>query len=297
MCGTESVRNVSSNGARSTPSVPARDIALLERRQPAATVLSDRFDQRQVTPRVARPRNCTRFSYSRQFGTSGTRSMPNRPSGPEHARHRGESGRQVAVCQQRLQDAVRRDHRVERAVLEGQPSDIAADQAERQATCVRFASRGAAGRRRPLPDVMAARNRSSIAVDRSMPTRRAPARASGSETRPVPHPSSRTGPCASSAMPTPERHVTATERARVFPIVEGRVLVPAPPSPRVDGSWLTALSVGDSDLARHDRPRARQPPRRARLPTKARIAEEDQELDCVAGRVCGSTFHMIQRTG
>ena len=54
-----------------------------------------------------------------------------------------------------------------------------------------------------------------------------PARASGSETRPVPQPSSSTGPRDRGATPLPERHVAPAERLRVLPVVERRVLVPA----------------------------------------------------------------------
>ena len=70
----------------------------------------------------------------------------------------------------------------------------------------------------------------SISDDRSTPTTRAPVRATGMVTRPVPQPSSRTGPFARAAMRSPETHVAAIERLRVLPVVEGRVVVPAFPA-------------------------------------------------------------------
>ena len=53
----------------------------------------------------------------------------------------------------------------------------------------------------------------------------------------------------------------------------------------------------DGELAGHDRPRARQEPRRARLPTQMQDADEDDELDRFGGRVRGSTFHISHRIG
>ena len=49
-------------------------------------------------------------------------------------------------------------------------------------------------------------------------------------TRPVPQPSSRTRPSAPGRQAAPERDVAAAERARVLPVVERRVLVPALPA-------------------------------------------------------------------
>ena len=72
------------------------DVALLEGRQPALRILPDRFDEREVGAAGRRPRSWTRLLYSRQLGTSGTRSMPNVPPRREDARDRIERRRQIA---------------------------------------------------------------------------------------------------------------------------------------------------------------------------------------------------------
>ena len=76
----------------------------------------------------ARPRSCTRFSYSRHFGHVGHEIDAERAARREDARDRGERRGEIARPDQRLQDAVRRDHHRERAVLERQRADVAADE-------------------------------------------------------------------------------------------------------------------------------------------------------------------------
>ena len=105
-----------------------------------------------------------------------------------------------------------------RAGRERQRADVAAD----QRSDWRDAPARADGLRRARA--------SSIGADRSMPTRSTPARASGSETRPVPQPSSSTGPSRLRGDAAPERDVATAERLRVLPVVERRVLVPALPA-------------------------------------------------------------------
>ena len=80
------------------------------------------------------PRIWMRFEYSRQFGTSGTRSMPKRPPGASTRATEVERRREIAVADQRLQDAVRREHRRELAVRKRQGADVAAHQ--RTGRCV-----------------------------------------------------------------------------------------------------------------------------------------------------------------
>ena len=120
-----------------------------------------------------------------------------------------------------------------------------------------------------------------------MPTRLTPARASGSEMRPVPQPSSSTAPSAPERDATPERHVAPAERPRVLPVVERRVLVPAFPalaSLRAHGlmsSWLRL--VRDGELAGDDRTRARQLAEPGEVADERQDPEEDDQLDRVAG--------------
>ena len=63
-----------------------------------------------------------------------------------------------------------------------------------------------------------------------MPTSRAPALATGTAMRPVPQPSSSTGPSCAGGQPLPERDVAPRDGLRVLPVVERRVVVPAVPA-------------------------------------------------------------------
>ena len=218
-CGTSA-----RSGAPWTAPPRRSTIALLEDRQPPRAILADRLDEREMRAAARpRPRSCTRFEYSRQLGTSGTRSTPKRAAGLR-ARVPPTASVGVEIAVARAATAGCRTARgpCRSARRERQRADVAAHEARvgESAESMRFA-RSASARR--------ARDRASARTDRC---RRActPARASGSEMRPVPHPSSSTGPSASSGDAPPERHVAAAERPRVLPVVERRVLVPAFPA-------------------------------------------------------------------
>ena len=128
-CGT-SARSACSAVAAAAP----LDVAAA-RRSSAGAPRSWRTDSTSVrwAPPAARPRSWTRFVYSRQFGTSGTRSMPKVPPGARTRAtdvERRRSGR--ASRTQRLQDAVRREHHRERAGRERQRADVAAHERARR---------------------------------------------------------------------------------------------------------------------------------------------------------------------
>ena len=150
-----------------------------------ARILPDRLDEREVRAagRAARAagRGCgTRASSARRAPGRG-RTVPPRL---EHARDRRRaSPSRSRSREQRLQDAVGRDHHVERAARETAATRMSPRTSADAAPTSRRAARAAARRAR-----------ASIGADRSMPTSATPARASGSEMRPVPQPSSSTGP-------------------------------------------------------------------------------------------------------
>ena len=208
---------LASIGRRAAPRSAAR-------RSSAGGARSCRTDSISVrcAPPRGRPRSWTRFVYSRQFGTSGTRSIPKMPPRREHRATDVERRRQIA--RRRAATAGCRTARAPSRTAPGaNGSARMSPRTRRSEFACDCAGRRAARRR------VAARVRASAPTDRC---RRAstPARASGSETRPVPQPSSRTGPSRSQRDAAPERHVAAAERPRVLPVVERRVLVPALPA-------------------------------------------------------------------
>ena len=99
--------------------------------------------------------------------------------------------------------------------------------------------RTSAARRRPAPRGLApgsgpgqlARgpDRASASIGRCRRSR-PPPRATGTSTRPVPQPSSRTRPAGPGRQAPPEGDVAPADGAGVLPVVEGRVLVPAVPA-------------------------------------------------------------------
>ena len=192
------------------------------------TVLANRFDQRERdAPPAARPRSCTRCGTP---ATSARRApdrcrmcRPARAPAPTEASVGGE----VAVAEQRLQDAVRRHH-------------------HREARGLRTAARGCRRARSAGAASAGARPRAPRAVEHRLPSDRCrrcatPARASGNDTRPVPQPSSRTGPSARAA--TPAR--TARRAGRACARSPSRRTARTRPSPRTVSGGVSGIGVGD----------------------------------------------------
>ena len=187
ICGTVSVRNDEREAARRPLAAALLDVLLVEDRQLPRAILPDRFDQRDA--RLAAAPQSTEADLVAVF-------LPDRQIGHEidaedaaareHALDRGQRRLQIGLSDERLQDAVRRHHEIEpRRLAERKKPDVAAQ------PC-----RAVRARR----DVERFSARPSISADRSTPTMRAPVRATGIVTRPVPHPSSRIGPFARSAI-------------------------------------------------------------------------------------------------
>ena len=179
----------------------------------AAAILTHRLDERE--PRAALgtcPRNWTLFRYSRQFGTSGTRSMPNVP--PRLITRATDSSvvREIAFANERLQDAIRREDHREASPAKRQIANVGAS-----ASAVRDFAR------------LVAADRAWAASDRRRRDRR---RSSRAESRRVPCRSRVRGLDRRRRLPDACQNddVAPAERPRVFPVVERRVLVPALPA-------------------------------------------------------------------
>ena len=161
---------------------PALDVALLERREPAARDPGAPIRRASGGRRRSRGRASARgCRYSRQFGTSGTRSMPN--VAPRASTRATESSVavEIALASERLENAVRRQHHREAAPAKRQRANVAAH--ERDGSRRRRSGSSGPGSR------ACEHRRRAIDADESTPPF-----ASGIEMRPVPQPSSSTRP-------------------------------------------------------------------------------------------------------
>ena len=213
ICGTDSERNVREKVRAARCRRGARCI-LVEDGELPPTVLPDRFDEGQRTGplRSAPPSpQHSRFRYCCHAGRSGTRSIANVPPGLMTRATDCSVAARSASAGQGLQDPVRRHDERERPGARTAAADVAADEAGAPPCFDR--------RRRR-------RARASIGADRSTPTRRTPVVATGSSTRPVPHPSSSTGPPARCASRVQNATSALPMRPGVLPIIEGRITVP-----------------------------------------------------------------------
>ena len=198
-------------------------IGLFEDREPPPRILPHRFDQRQVGAAGGAalqldPVRCTRASSARR--ARGRCRTGRRAAARARRRRAWRSDRDRAAATAGSPYGASTISKV--AGSERQRADVAADEPQARRPRRRRASRE---RRHAAPRAREHR-RGSVDADE-----RTPARASGSEMRPVPQPSSSTGPRACSGDVAPERHVAPAERPGVLPVVERRVRRPSPVQP------------------------------------------------------------------
>src|SRR5688572_18778598 len=134
------------------------------------------------------------------------------PARAEGVVDRGQCGRKVTFPHQRLQDPVRGNHRTERPQGEGQITYIAPNQFQ---TACQFIARD--------PPARSCQHRLRP-VDAYDLTARLSER-DGDPSRAASELEDRAGSL--ERQPPPERNVTPAQRSRVFPVIEGRVLVPS----------------------------------------------------------------------
>ena len=167
------------------------------------------------TPRAAGPLQLDAVRVLAPVRHVGHEVEAERAARREHARHRVERRREIAIGEQRLQHAVRRDDGVEGAPGERQAANVAAD--ERRRVASRRRRRPASARVEHFGRTIDADERNAGLDERH---RDAPGAAAELEHRAL-------GVERDAA---PERHVATAERSRVLPVVERRVLVPALPA-------------------------------------------------------------------
>jgi len=109
---------------------PPLDVTLLECRQSANPILSNRFNQRQVHPARGLPTQLHAIAVLPPVGHVGNEIDPEGAAWPQDARNRLQGGTQIAIAEQRLEDAVRRERHRERARAERQRANVAAHQVQ-----------------------------------------------------------------------------------------------------------------------------------------------------------------------
>ena len=115
--------------------------------------------------------------------------------------------------------------------------------------------RAAPGPRAVRASAGAAR-RASIGAERSMPTMRAPLRATGTQIRPVPQPNSSTGPSTGAGKPLPERDVASLRRFARSPSRRRRRTRPSPRQPSCGCAFVFAIREPRRDAANRYNSRA-----------------------------------------
>ena len=193
--GTESVRNTSENVAGGACPAAPFDVLLIENREAARAILPDRLHERDAR-RAAPPRSAESHLVAVLLPDRQVRHEI-QTEDPARASARGATDASVAVqigfADERLQNAVGRHHQIEaRRLPKRQRADIGPQPATRGPS-----SRARLARRRAWREHL----RRAIDADDA----RARARDRESSTRPVPHPSSSTGPSARRAISCQKR--------------------------------------------------------------------------------------------
>src|SRR5258708_4539405 len=189
-------------------------VGLLERRQAPFAILSDRLDEGQLGPAraAAQPDAILVFRPLRHVGHQIDREPPGRR---DHARDRRERRREIARLRQTLKDAVRREDNRKRGVGKRQCANVAPHEL------------GIAGCGLPLATADGPREHRRRSIDAD----EVDAGASERFRHPTgPASKFEHGTACTRGEAAPERHLAASERLRVLPVVKGRVRVPASPA-------------------------------------------------------------------
>ncbi len=222
ICGTESVRNVSAKRwtLRSRPRRSTYSWSKMVSWRRA--VLAHRLDQRHRRLCVFAARQAGAAPVLAPARKVGHQIEPEEAAAFEHARHRGERGREIVLARQRLQDAVRRHHQPEAfARPERQVTDVAADE---ERTLGEPRARQARPRaRQHWCREIDPNERHPRLDDRERDPSRAAAQFED-------------GSVVGDRQPLPEADVAPRDGPGILPVVEGRVPGPSLPSRAVPSS-------------------------------------------------------------
>ena len=108
------------------PAAPVFDVALVERRQASPGILADRLDQGEMRSPGRATTQLDLVLVFTPVGDVGYEIDPESAAGRQHAGDGRQSGHQIAIDKQRLQNSVRREHHRERAWSKGQLANVAA---------------------------------------------------------------------------------------------------------------------------------------------------------------------------
>ena len=221
----------------------ALDVSLFERRQPAASILVNRLDERQVPAARRRSAQLHLIAVFASIGHVGNEIETKCPTLFENSRNRGERSDEIAIAQHRLQNTVRREHQLKAVARKWQHPNVAA-------RLRRHHPAAGAETSSLLRVFRCARQHRVGSIDPDQPYSRSRQRSRDS---PGAAAELEHGPGRSHGEAPPERHVASPQRARVLPVVKRRVLVPALPALQDE----SRPPIRDRELTRNDRSRAR----------------------------------------